>query len=79
VLRELEDIINKKNSNINKNGLKISENIKKFNKIVELNLNNCGLDILLDSFGGLKSLKILGLEDNYLASLPRSFSKLKSL
>ena len=90
MLRELENIINKKNfnineqrifnkihiqsksfiyivkKNINKNGLKVSENIKKFNKIVELNLNNCGLDILPDSFDNLINLKNLNLKENKL-------------
>ncbi|MFX1294644.1 MAG: leucine-rich repeat domain-containing protein [Promethearchaeota archaeon] len=44
-----------------------------------LGLYKCGLTALLESFGNLKSLQTLDLEENELTTLPESFLKLSSL
>ena len=79
VLKELENTIGESIPKVSKIEYDTFGMVVRDNKVLILGLYKCGLKTLPDSFGNLKLLRELDLDDNELTTLPESFGNLKSL
>ena len=79
VLEELERILGKSIPQINIINWNIFGAKIDGDKIIGLGLCNCGLTVLPESFGDLRSLQTLEIWRNKLTTLPESILELKSL
>ncbi|MHA1310625.1 MAG: leucine-rich repeat domain-containing protein [Candidatus Helarchaeota archaeon] len=79
IISELENMIGKPIPKVNEIKWDTFGMVLDDNKILGLGLYECRLKNLPESFGSLKSLQELDLQDNQLTTLPDSFGNLKSL